>query len=508
MDRNDKPLLRARGITKSFPGTIAVDDAHLDLYEGEVVGLVGQNGAGKSTLVGVLSGVYSHGTYSGTIEVADTVRHFESVRDAEREGVVLVSQELTVLVNLTIAENIFLNHEPSRWGYIDFDRMRDEATEYLQEFDIAADPTTPAGQLSVAKQQAVEISRALARNAKVLILDEPTAALTERETQQLFEEIHRLKGSGVSSIYISHRIDEVREIADRIVVMRNGRVVLEDREESLSSDQIVEAMVGGATTRAREREQAAPIEESRIELTGWSLRDVDRPDRWLLKDVNLSVKAGEIVGLFGAVGSGRTELLLSMYGAYPATVTGQMKIDGQPVGISHPRDAISRGLGLLTEDRKATGLIPNLSVQENITLSVLTDFSQWDVIQQEVAERAARKMVEDLGIECRSLDQLVSTLSGGNQQKVLVARALLAEPRVLLLDEPTRGIDVNAKVEIRNLLFQLAAEGMAILIVDSEGPELLEIADRVCVLRGGAIVEMFRAGEADPDQLVQAATGA
>jgi D-xylose transport system ATP-binding protein len=499
-------LFEAVDIRKAFPGTVALRGVSLAGYPGEVLGLAGENGAGKSTLMKVLAGVHPVGSFEGEIRVEARPARFSSVRDAQRAGIVLIPQELAVVPQMSVAENLFLSRLPTRFGVIDFKRLRKEARDQLAEFELNVDSTTPIGRLSIAQQQIVEIAKALAKDARVLILDEPTSSLTEREAEILFSHLRSLRKRGLCAVYITHRIDELQEVTDRIVVMRDGRVVGEGDIDDMSSDRIVSLMVGRDLQEMfphRRRDRAEPL----LDVQHWSVRDARIPDWWRVDDVSFTVHEGEILGLFGSVGSGRTELLLSLVGAYPQRGKGRISVAARPVAISNPSEALAEGIALLAEDRQRFGIEPMMDIGRNLSLSILPQLSSAGVIDGAREAEVAREQIDELRIMTSGLEASVTSLSGGNQQKVILGRALLTEPKVLLLDEPTRGIDIGAKADIFRLLDDLVHEGLGVVFVSSEAPEVLGVADRVLVMREGRIVGEHASEETSAETLVAEATG-
>jgi D-xylose transport system ATP-binding protein len=502
-----QPTFELRNITKTFPGTIAVDDVSMEGRPGEIIALVGENGAGKSTLMRILAGVYPHGSFGGEVFLDGMDRRLTSVADAEEIGIVFVPQEITLVPAMSVAENIFLNHEPTRHGFVDFGAMHQRSRQLLDSMGVAVDPRTPVGSLGIAHQQAVELARASSKDARVLILDEPTSSLTSREASILFGHLREWRSRGLCAIYISHRIDEVMEIADRVVVLRDGRVAGEGSTRTMAPGDIVRLMVG------REFSEMFPRESRRaggtvLQIDGWGVEDPNVPGRWKVHNVSLEVRAGEVLGIFGAIGSGRSELMLSLFGAYSSPGVGTLKIDGNPVSVTSPHDALAAGMALLTEDRLALGIEPWMSLQANLTLSVLPQLSRFGLISAADEQNLAVQQVAALRIVARSPKASIMELSGGNQQKAILGRALLTKPRVLLLDEPTRGIDIGAKADIFSLLNDAAESGMAIVFVSSEAPEMLQVTDRIAVLREGRVVGIHNSDAADEETLVTEATGA
>ena len=473
------PLLEMRAITKRFPGVLALDRVSFDLHGGEVHALVGENGAGKSTLINIVAGV--HADYDGEIAIDGERRRFAGVRDAERAGIAVVHQELSLVPEFSIAENVFLGREPRRLGVIRAEEMHSRAQQLLDELRLGLDAHTPAGALGIGQQYLVEIAKALAREPRILVLDEPTAALTGSEADVLFAIVERLRRGGAGIVYISHKLDEVFRIADRITVLRDGCTV--GTHTTITKPQLIALMVGRDVSDIFPEPQRTPGDVV-FEVRG---------------DVSFQVRRGEVLGIAGLVGAGRSELLMAIFGALPRR--GEIFVDGKRVDIDSPRDAIAAGIGFVTEDRKRFGLLLDHDVVTNITLASL---ARVDVDAEAAA--SARKMSE-LRIKAPSVFTIVNTLSGGNQQKVVLAKWLLTEPKVLLLDEPTRGIDVGAKQEIYAQIERLAAGGMAIVLVSSELPEVLGLADRVLVLHEGRVAGEFARG-ATAEAVMACATGA
>jgi len=479
-------MLALRGITKRFPGVLALDGVSFDLRPGEIHALVGENGAGKSTLMNVLGGVYPHGTYEGEIVVDGEVRRFHNVRASEDAGIAVVHQELSLVPEFSIAENVFLGREPRTFGVIRGEEIHSRAQRLLDELHLKLDAHTPVGELGIGQQHLVEIAKALAREPRILVLDEPTAALTSSEVEVLFGIVRRLR----NTIYISHKLDEVFAIADRITVLRDGRTVSTDDASALDTRQLITRMVGREISAFSPREK---VPEGR--MRGSVVFEAH------VGGIDITVRRGEIVGIAGLVGAGRSELLMAIFGADPRT-RGEVSVDGERVFISEPRDAIAAGIGFVTEDRKRFGLLLDHSVATNLTLATPGPFITDADAETAVAERA----MKELRIKAGSVFTVVNTLSGGNQQKVVLAKWLLTNPKVLLLDEPTRGIDIGAKQEIYAEINRLAAEGMAIVLVSSELPEVLGLSDRVLVLHEGKMTGHFTRAEASAEAVMAAAT--
>ncbi len=500
----NRPLLTASGMAKRFGGVVALHNVSFELRPGEIHALMGENGAGKSTLMKILAGVYTD--YEGTISIdADPVR-FASVRDAEAAGIAIIHQELNLVPELSVADNIFLGREPLIAGLIINRRASiREGRALLDRLGIDLDPDARVGSLRVGEQQLVEIAKALSIEARILIMDEPTSALSPGECRRLFAIVRQLAASGVAIVYISHRIHEVLQLADRVTILRDGQHVLTEDMAALSEDAIIAAMVGRSLIQAS---HGAGRGSGEVVL---SVRDLSltKPQRHgarqVLGGVSFDLHAGEILGIGGLLGSGRTEILETIFGSSGGQPGGVIAIDGKPVDIASPRDARRLGIALVTEDRKTQGLHLGSSITDNVALPLAARLSRFGLRAFTAEERLARDAVASLGVRCESTGQTVSTLSGGNQQKVVIGKWLSTRPRVLLLDEPTRGIDVGAKREIYDLIFQLAAEGLAIVVVSSELPELLLLADRILVMSEGRQAAILTRAEASEERIMQLA---
>ena len=500
----DGPVLEADGVSKSFGGIAALVDVDFDLKAGEVHALVGENGAGKSTLMKILAGV--HIQYDGVIRLMGAPAKFAGVQDAERAGVAIIHQELDLVPELTAADNIFLGREPLIAGTIvDRRRIARAATGLLARLGIDIDPQSRVADLRVGEQQLVEIAKALSLDARILMMDEPTSALSTTECEILFKVVRQLAAAGVAIIFTSHRIDEVVELADRVTVLRDGRHVLTAPIEGLSSDAIISAMVGRNIVLTH-REFAAMGGAPVLSVRNLTLDSVS-PRGWrrVLHGVSFDLRRGEILGIGGLLGSGRTEILESIFGAARGWRTGEIAIDGEPAEINSPSDACRLGLALVTEDRKARGLHLASTVRDNLALASVGSLSRFGVRSFAGETAVAAKMVERLSVRCNDLEQLVAALSGGNQQKVVIGKWLATEPRVLLLDEPTRGIDVGAKQEIYELVFGLAARGLGVVVVSSEMPELLLLSDRVLVMCEGRQTGILARAETTEEEIMRLA---
>ncbi|MBM3802943.1 MAG: sugar ABC transporter ATP-binding protein [Acidimicrobiia bacterium] len=485
-------------ITKEFPGVRALDGAQLSVEAGECHALVGENGAGKSTLMKVLSGAYHPD--AGVIILGGSVQQVTSPIVARKLGITMIHQELNLLPEMTVAENIFLGHEivrgPLRW--LDKRAMENKSEELLASFGQKLSGRTLVKKISLAQQQMVEIAKAISVQSKVIIMDEPSAILTDRELAELFDLIGRLKKQGVAIVYISHRLEEIFSICDRVTVMRDGKTVHTDQTSNVTQDQIIRLMVG------REIEQFFPSQHSNP--GGEILRLESVTQRGKLHNINLSLRKGEIAGLTGLVGAGRTELARVIFGAEQAD-SGQMFLDGRPVSFRSPRQAIDAGIGLLTEDRKNQGLVLSMMVRENTSMASLVRLVKHGFVDIRAEKEATRGYIRDLQIKTPSTEQKVRNLSGGTQQKVVLAKWLFTKSRVLIFDEPTRGIDVGAKAEIYQLMWKLVAQGIAILMISSELIEVLKMCDRILVMHEGEITGELKQAEATQEKIIAMAMG-
>jgi len=500
------PLLEMRGISKRFPGVLALDRVSFDLRSGEIHALVGENGAGKSTLMNVLGGVYPYGTYEGEIRLSGEVGRFGGVRAAEDAGIAVVHQELSLIPEFSIAENIFLGREPRRFGTIQKEKLYSRAQQVLDELHLKLEPHVPVGYLGIGQQHLVEIAKALARNARILVLDEPTAALTDPEAESLFGILRRLREGGTGMIYISHKLGEVLRLSDRITVLRDGRTVSTDATAALDAQRLIARMVGREVSDIFPTTRHKP-EKVVFEARAVTVHDPNVPGKLLVDNVSFAVRRGEVLGIAGLVGAGRSELMMAIFGAHPGRTHAEFFVAGSRVHIDQPSDAIAAGIGFVTEDRKRFGLLLDQSIVVNLTLAALKRLSGPVVTHPDAETAAGQRSMKEMHIKARSVFTIAGTLSGGNQQKVVLAKWLLTDPKVLFLDEPTRGIDVGAKQEIYLHINRLASEGMAIVLVSSELPEVLGLSDRIMVLHEGRITGEFRREEATAEAVMAAATG-
>ncbi len=495
---NQAPLLEVRGVTKRFPGVLALDDVSLSLGKGEIVAVLGENGAGKSTLMKILAGV--QGADSGTIRIDGQDTSIQSVEAALDQGIALIHQELNLADNLDVGANIFLGREPRRGGLmIDKAKIHAAAGTFLAQVGLDVDPADIVSDLTIGRQQLVEIAKALSVDARVLIMDEPTSSLSQRETEQLFVVIKDLASKGVSIVYISHRLGEVKELADRVVVLRDGRNAGELAREEIDHDNMVKLMVGRDVSQFYPHE---PHEPGEVVLEVSQLRSPAHPDH----ELSFSLRRGEIVGMSGLVGAGRTEMLQTLFGVTPA-LGGEVRVGGAAVSIASPIQAIEAGLALVPEDRKAQGLILEMGVRENMSLATLKRDQKRGFLNKAKEREISAQMVKSMKVKTPSEEQIVRLLSGGNQQKVVVGKWLAQDPQVLLLDEPTRGIDVGAKAEIYALMEELAGRGVAILFVSSEMEEILGMSDRTLVMHEGRITGELQRSELSEEAVMRLATG-
>jgi putative multiple sugar transport system ATP-binding protein len=506
----EEAILAMRGITKTFPGVKALDNVNLTVSAGEIHAVVGENGAGKSTLMKVLSGVYPHGTYEGEIHFEGQLQRFADIRDSEAHGIIIIHQELALVPMLSITENIFLGNESAHRGVIDWHTAHAKTRELLRRVGLNELPDATVGKLGVGKQQLVEIAKALSKRVKLLILDEPTASLNETDSSALLKLLLELKAQGIACILISHKLNEITQVADHITVIRDGSTIetLDCASGEISEDRIIRGMVG------RDMEHRYPQREPQIgevifEVRDWHVYHEQYSEREVIKGIDLHVRKGEVVGIAGLMGSGRTELAMSIFGrSYGRRISGQVLIDGKAVDVSTIGKAIQHGIAYVTEDRKGYGLILEQEIRKNITLANLAEVADHGVIDEHAEAKIAQHYRDSLRIRSSGIQQLVVNLSGGNQQKVVLSKWLFTKPRVLILDEPTRGIDVGAKYEIYTIIDDLARRGEGILMISSEMPELLGICDRIYVMNEGRLVAEFDRNEASQERIMRAIVNA
>ncbi|HBY99048.1 MAG TPA: D-xylose ABC transporter ATP-binding protein [Chloroflexi bacterium] len=502
---NDDVLLRMENISKSFPGVQALSNVSLEVRTGEILGLVGENGAGKSTLMKILSGVYQMD--SGQLALEGKPIRIQNPHHAQALGISIIYQEFNLMPNLTVMENIFIGREPERLFLVDWGRLRQETRQLLNRLGVSPSPNAIVRDLSVAEQQMVEIAKALSVKARVIIMDEPTSALTDTEVQTLFATMLELKRQGISMIFISHRLEEVLAVCDRIAVLRDGRHVATLDAAAATEDQIIRLMVGRALGEYFHKEEAAQLGEAIVlEVRGLSRTGTKLdPSAIVLDNVSFKLRRGEILGLAGLVGSGRTEVARTIFGADPRD-SGEIYVNGRLADIRSPVDAINHGIGFVPEDRKEQGLILNLAVRENMTLASLDHMTRRGFVSLAQERQQVQEYIDRLQIRTPSMEQRVLNLSGGNQQKVVIAKWLLLKPKILIMDEPTRGIDVGAKSEIYDLMRHLAESGVGIIMISSELPEVLAMSDRVLCMCEGGVSAILDRNEATPERVMRYCT--
>lgn len=501
-------ILEMKNITKTFPGVKALENVNLQVKEGEIHALMGENGAGKSTLMKVLSGVYPHGSYTGDILYKGQVCEFKNISQSEQLGIVIIHQELALIPQLSISENIFLGNEQSRRGIINWNDTVIKTKELLQTVGLNESPGTLISSIGVGKQQLVEIAKALSKKVQLLILDEPTAALNEEDSENLLNLLLAFKKQGISSIMISHKLNEITKVADSITILRDGQTIetLDMVKDNISEDRIIKGMVGRDLTQ-RYPAREPNIGDTIFEVKDWNVYHPTQQDRKVIDDVNMYIRKGEIVGIAGLMGAGRTELAMSIFGrSYGKRISGAAYLKGKKVQLNSINQAIDHGIAYVTEDRKHYGLILIDDIKRNITLTSLHKISRNTVVNanQEIVE--AERFRSKLNIKTPSILQKTGNLSGGNQQKVVLSKWIFAGPEVLMLDEPTRGIDVGAKYEIYTIINQLASEGKGVLIISSELPELLGMCDRIYVMSEGRLTGEVSGQEASQEHLMKLMT--
>ena len=504
-------LLEMKNITKTFPGVKALDNVNLLVKQREIHALVGENGAGKSTLMNVLSGVHPAGTYDGDIIFNGKSCAFSDIKQSEKAGIVIIHQELALSPYLSIAENIFIGDERAKYNIINWDKTRDDALVYMKKLGLDENPNMPVSKLGVGKKQLVEIAKALAKDARILILDEPTSALNEKDSEHLLQILRELRDQlNIPSVLISHKLNEVAAVADRITILRDGKTIetLEverktDGSASISEERIIKGMVGREITD-RFPKRNNPVGDVVFEVKNWTVYNPDNPERKKLDNVNIKVRAGEVVGLAGLVGAGRTELATSIFGKYYGkNISGTTLINSREVSLNSIPRAIENGLAYVTEDRKEFGLVLIKTVKENTTMAKLQKIARGNIINEQEEVIAAEDYRKKLNTKTPSILQLAGNLSGGNQQKVVLAKWLFSDPRILILDEPTRGIDVGAKHEIYTIINSLAAQGIACLFISSEMPEIIGMSDRIYVMSEGRITAELEGKTATQEEIMR-----
>ncbi|WP_277674443.1 sugar ABC transporter ATP-binding protein [Piscibacillus halophilus] len=492
-----QPLIEMKGISKSFVGNKVLHEVDFEVKSGEVHALLGENGAGKSTLMKILTGIYDRD--EGEVLVKGEPVHFQNTKESEEKGIAVIHQELNIIPYLTVMENMFLGREIKygKTGFINKKKMIEKSKEYLGQLGVEIDPLTPAKELSVGQQQMVEIAKALSLNAELIVMDEPTAALTDREIERLFEVIDRLRSKGVGVVYISHRMEEIFKICDRISVLRDGEYIGTRDVEGADYDEIIRMLVG---------RQLGTLFPERETVVGSIRMKVDKLSSDIFQDVSFELKEGEILGVAGLMGAGRSEIMEALFG-YREVQAGKVYINGKETKINNPLDAIKAGIGFVTEDRKEEGLVLSMSVRENFTLTNLKDRSNYSVISNQKERDFVNGMIERFNVKTSGMEQEVKSLSGGNQQKIVIGKWLGINPKILILDEPTRGVDIGAKKEIYQIMNELTQQGVSIIMISSELPEVLGMSDRILVIHEGQISAELNRDEADQEKIMYAATG-
>jgi len=505
-------ILEMKNITKTFPGVKALDNVNLRVEEGEIHALVGENGAGKSTLMNVLSGIYPYGTYEGDIIYKGEVCRFNKIKDSENKGIVIIHQELALVPEMTIGENMYLGNERGSKARINWDETFAEADRYLKMVGLEENSHVKIKEIGTGKQQLVEIAKALAKKAQLLILDEPTSSLNEEDSRALLDLMKEFKKQGMTMIIITHKLNEVAYVADKITVIRDGSTIETldcHGAEPISEDRIIRGMVGRELTNRFPKREGVAIGDINLEVSHWTVHHPLYPERKVVDDVSINVRKGEVVGIYGLMGAGRTELAMSIFGqSYGVNISGELKIDGKAVKLKKsPSDAIRHKIAYVTEDRKGNGLVLSQSIKVNTTLANLDSLAKGKVIDKDKEYNVAVEYKDKLGTKTPSVEQLVGNLSGGNQQKVLLAKWMFAEPDILILDEPTRGIDVGAKYEIYCIINDLAREGKSVIMISSELPEVIGMSDRIYVMNAARIAGEISAQEATQENIMSMILG-
>ena len=500
-----KTILEMKSITKEFPGVKALDNVNLKVEEGEIHALVGENGAGKSTLMNVLSGIYPFGSYTGDIVYNGEVCQFQKIKDSEEKGIVIIHQELALIPYMSIGENMFLGNEQGSKAAIDWDKTYAEADKYLKMVGLSESSRTLIKDIGVGKQQLVEIAKALAKNAKLLILDEPTSSLNETDSRALLDLLLKFKQEGMTSIIISHKLNEVSYVADKITVIRDGSTIetLDKSVDDISEDRIIKGMVGREMTDRFPKRHGVEIGDIAMEVKDWTVYHPQFSERKVVDGVSMNIRKGEVVGIAGLMGAGRTELAMSIFGkAYGTNISGQLFLNGEEVHLKNIKDAIKHKIAYVTEDRKGNGLVLTNPIKINTTLANLSSLCSKRVIDQDKEYQVAEEYRDKLKTKCPTVEQNVGNLSGGNQQKVLLAKWMFADPDVLILDEPTRGIDVGAKYEIYCIINDLVAAGKSVIMISSELPVVLGMSDRIYVMNEGKMVGEMAGAEASQESIM------
>lgn len=500
-----EPILRINNLTKEFPGVKAVSDASLDIYGSEIHSIVGGNGAGKSTLMKMLAGVYPHDSFTGTIELLNETCEFKTILEAQNKGIVMIPQDLNMLEELSVAENLFMNKYPTHRGFIDYYKMYDESQKIIDDFGLDLEPQTKVKEIGIAQKQLLVIARAMYNKVKVLLLDEPTATLSDKECKILFKKIRQLKENGIACIYISHRLEEVKEISDIITVMRDGCIVGTEANENMDEKKIVSLMVGRKVDEVYPEHDRTPGEVV-LSVKNVTIRDQKVPDKKIVDHVSFDLRKGEILSMYGLVGAGRSETALAIIGGFNGEVTCEQEIKGESVYITSPGKANKYKIGYLPEDRKKQGVVDIASVGRNITMSSLDQLSNMGILNVEKERETIRYVIDRLAIKTPSPETLIRNMSGGNAQKCVLGRWIAADSEILILDEATQGIDVEAKTQIYHIMDELAKSGKAILFISSDLSEVMGISDRILTMRHGKVVNITDGKTANKDQILWEAT--
>ena len=499
-------ILRMENITKLFPGVKALDNVNIDVVEGEIHAIVGENGAGKSTLMNVLSGIYPYGSYTGNVYFQGELCTFRNIKDSEHRGIAIIHQELALIPSLSIAENMYLGNERETGGVINWDLTNQQAAKFMKVVGLNENPRTLIKDIGMGKQQLVEIAKALTKDVKLLILDEPTSSLNENDVKKLLDLLIEFKNEhGITSIIISHKLNEIEDCADRITIIRDGKSIetLDKNVDQITEPRIIKGMVGREMTNRFPPRSNTPRGDVAFEIKDWTVYHPLYGDKKVVDNVSINIHHGEVVGLAGLIGAGRTELAMSVFGrSYGQKISGSLTIDGAPVRLANIPQAVQHGLAYVTEDRKGNGLVVSNSIKHNVTLSRIEFVSKRGVIDEDLEGIHAREQKDKLDIKAPNVEQLVGNLSGGNQQKVLLGKWIFAKPDILILDEPTRGVDVGAKYEIYQIINQLASEGKAVLMISSELPELLGMCDRVYVMNESKLIAEFPREDASQEAIM------
>ncbi|KAB8032284.1 xylose ABC transporter ATP-binding protein [Fluviispira multicolorata] len=494
-----------KNIGKKFGVVQALSSVNFSVKKGEIHALCGENGAGKSTLMKIVSGLYPSGSFEGELFVDGVLQSFKGTRDSENAGISIIYQELALVKEMTVCENIFLGHEYTKNIFIDWEKSYCQAKKILEEVNLKINPTDKVSQLGIGEQQLVEIAKAIAKNANILILDEPTAALTEKEADNLLEIIKELRNKGKTCIYISHRLKEVFKISDRVTILRDGKTVVTNKTIEINEDKLIAKMVGRELTQIYpriEKKLGSPI----FVVKNWTVENPNTGQK-VVNNVNFVLHQGEILGIAGLMGAGRTELVMSLFGAWGKVTNGEIYLNGKKLQIVSEKDAIQEGIALVSEDRKRYGLILGMDIKENTTLSSIEKISNFGIVNENKEISASYKYVNELRIKAKSIEEKTGNLSGGNQQKVVLSKWLMTHPKVLILDEPTRGIDVGAKFEIYKIMNELVEKGVCVLMISSELQEVLGVSDRILIMHEGSIAGEILYKNASQEKIMQYATG-